>query len=714
MLLFLISVSFFISNNNKVLATTWDLLTLSGHNLSGFAWSENIGWISFNSADCDGTGGGGDDGWTDATNFACPVGDPIDNSWGVTVDRNTLALSGYAWSENVGWICFGSSCSLSASYNEGTGKFSGNAQIVSMGTDGVLSLSGSATDGSPYGLSWDSTNKKIRGYAWNGNAVPNTGIGWVSFNCDEGGPAGGNICGLGHDYWVEADLNVPPVVTSITFVPPDNPLTIGDVYTMRGVFSDDNDDNATVYLCTSDSFDYVNKTCDDINPFPVGIDSWCTGTTVAEGANSECVLANIIVSGLNNYYAFACDIYGACSPSSFSGSFQGNARPVVSAITTNPTQPNPIITAPDIVSENDSDLDVTVNFLDSEGGNHTLYVCSTANFTEGTGCDNTTWCSNLAPTGGNSLSCTYTAQEADAGNNDIYVFVCDANVCSTNQPAGPTPTFFVNIRPKVGVMSAPNFDPAAACANDPIADVDLEANLKWVFSDGDAGDRLVNYNIYLFNETDGNPSLNNDGLSMGEDAGCSGANPDNCSVKLISSSAGNNLQALDWNKSYSFKIKVFDGIAWSEESVFDHNPGLDILTNDAGVNTANSPDPGKTFTTYAQNFPIPNGSNVSFLPDPPSAGEEVRLTPSSQYFNALNPTTPLDCFGTGNCSYAWTTTDGSFKAGTQNNEQPIIIFNDDGSMNYDFTVTAPAGYSCSTGGETADVNKRLPSWMETY
>ena len=49
----------------------------------GFAWSENIGWISFNSAS---------------------DGSSID--YGVKIDTSTGNLSGYAWSENIGWISF--------------------------------------------------------------------------------------------------------------------------------------------------------------------------------------------------------------------------------------------------------------------------------------------------------------------------------------------------------------------------------------------------------------------------------------------------------------------------------------------------------------------------------------------------------------------------------------------------------------------------------
>ena len=48
----------------------------SGDNLSGWAWSETIGWINFNGA-----------------------------NYGVNVD-NGGNISGYAWAETIGWISF--------------------------------------------------------------------------------------------------------------------------------------------------------------------------------------------------------------------------------------------------------------------------------------------------------------------------------------------------------------------------------------------------------------------------------------------------------------------------------------------------------------------------------------------------------------------------------------------------------------------------------
>jgi hypothetical protein len=47
-------------------------------NLSGYAWSKNVGWINFD-----------------------PDGDE-----GVTIDPATGSFDGYAWAENVGWIHF--------------------------------------------------------------------------------------------------------------------------------------------------------------------------------------------------------------------------------------------------------------------------------------------------------------------------------------------------------------------------------------------------------------------------------------------------------------------------------------------------------------------------------------------------------------------------------------------------------------------------------
>lgn len=90
------------------------LLPSIGNNSSGYfmvdritaelydwAWSSNIGWISFNHVNCDNTPDP-PDGQSDAP---CPAGKAVAD-YNVSLDTATGHLSGYAWSERVGWISF--------------------------------------------------------------------------------------------------------------------------------------------------------------------------------------------------------------------------------------------------------------------------------------------------------------------------------------------------------------------------------------------------------------------------------------------------------------------------------------------------------------------------------------------------------------------------------------------------------------------------------
>ena len=130
----------------------------SGHNMSGWAWSSNIGWISFNNTN---DGGSVDYG----------------------VNKNTDdTLVGYAWSSNIGWIQFGNL----AGFPTGGGTRAENANINGSnlegwvkalsadgnGWDGWISLSGSSPS---YGVNFNSNN--FSGYAWGSDVV-----GWVRFD----------------------------------------------------------------------------------------------------------------------------------------------------------------------------------------------------------------------------------------------------------------------------------------------------------------------------------------------------------------------------------------------------------------------------------------------------------------------------------------------------------------------------------------------------
>ncbi len=178
--------------------------------LSGWAWSSNIGWISFNSADSG--AGGGPYAVTVATSSGSSIG----------------TLGGYAWSSNIGWIKFGGLSAFpsggqvtdNATVDFTTGNISGwvracagttDGRCGSMtsrtdGWDGWISLSGSnysspntsgyqgtSTQGVTLGV--DKTKPlaygKLSGFAWGGDVV-----GWLNFGAIASIPGTGvTVCG---------------------------------------------------------------------------------------------------------------------------------------------------------------------------------------------------------------------------------------------------------------------------------------------------------------------------------------------------------------------------------------------------------------------------------------------------------------------------------------------------------------------------------------
>ncbi|MFA5987480.1 MAG: hypothetical protein WC797_02415 [Candidatus Paceibacterota bacterium] len=77
--------------------------------LSGFAWSGNIGWISFSYKNCDKNG----DNVLDRLSLSCREGRinsddyGVKSNYSVKINIGNGNLAGYAWSSNIGWIYFG-------------------------------------------------------------------------------------------------------------------------------------------------------------------------------------------------------------------------------------------------------------------------------------------------------------------------------------------------------------------------------------------------------------------------------------------------------------------------------------------------------------------------------------------------------------------------------------------------------------------------------
>lgn len=207
----------FVDINNNGIQDPWVDLNNNGIQDPGEDKAEfmdpagGMGWLSFN---C-----------TDLTS-GCGASD-----YGVNLDINTGALTGYAWSANYGWLKFGGLagqiidpsrpnenppyvgqnitandafvkmtagtptarpvtgwarfCSPTANPANCTGATIPNLQ--NGGWDGWVSLSGSN-----YGMTFNEVTREFSGYAWGGQDV----VGWMSFNC-----LNQNNCGIS-DYRV--------------------------------------------------------------------------------------------------------------------------------------------------------------------------------------------------------------------------------------------------------------------------------------------------------------------------------------------------------------------------------------------------------------------------------------------------------------------------------------------------------------------------------
>ncbi len=151
-------------------------------NVSGFAWSDIIGWVSFNN-----TSGGGV------------------NDYGVNIIENgtTGIFSGYVWSNNAGWIDFNeanlSGCpsgTCRAWVDKTNGLVYGWAKFRT--TNDWLKLRGAG-----YGISISKSNGDFSGWAWGGETA-----GWVSFNCANKG-----VCSpVNYKVKTIFDMNIKPIV----------------------------------------------------------------------------------------------------------------------------------------------------------------------------------------------------------------------------------------------------------------------------------------------------------------------------------------------------------------------------------------------------------------------------------------------------------------------------------------------------------------------
>lgn len=227
-------------------------LAAQAQNTSGWAWSDmpdgsdelktgsgisgrGVGWISFNSKNCDTD----DDGLSNGA-AGCPTLGTVMANYGVHIDPQTGIFSGQAWAEHIGWISFdkqetgvppgppyNGAETFIAQLDFPTKKVYGWARALvacrddlwdgvnfactgssagdkAGGWDGWIKLAGTTTvSGSPYGVSFWPSSGELQGWAWGDWA-----LGWVSFNCLNQAVCAASL------YAVKAAVDtMPPTVT---------------------------------------------------------------------------------------------------------------------------------------------------------------------------------------------------------------------------------------------------------------------------------------------------------------------------------------------------------------------------------------------------------------------------------------------------------------------------------------------------------------------
>lgn len=239
------------------------VLAGAGENVSGWAWSSNVGWVSFNSKECDTDGNGFiDSGNCGGDNATTPT-----YNYGVNIDKVSGVFSGHAWSPHVGWIHFAPTTGYPAAplngarLDKATGKVTGWAKILSMGDDGWIKMSDdSVAVWNGKGVKIDIAASQFSGYAWNANDN-GAGIGWISFNCSND-----SSCATA-DYKVIGAVNTAPTAINLT-APNWNYQQAGALYAqqafLRWQFNDlDADSSQSAYrVVVDDTSDFSSPIVD--------------------------------------------------------------------------------------------------------------------------------------------------------------------------------------------------------------------------------------------------------------------------------------------------------------------------------------------------------------------------------------------------------------------------------------------------------------------
>jgi len=268
----------------------------------GWAWSENVGWISFN---CYNYYNGFLEDHCSSSNY------------GVNLDLSTGLLSGYAWvgggeaggdaTATIGWISFNTSSLVGcpdgncvAKVNTTTGEVSGWARACSVfrsGCSGTTSTNTGGWDGwiklrgTNYGVTLNPSTDEFEGWAagWDDSSTTAV-VGWISFNCKNQG-----VCSASN-YKVFLQ-NQPPQITKFKVIDDacaygSSPLTIpSGGYRMQIDWDATDTDSLTATITIRKGIDTIFSTTTTNKPFTVpggaGIEFNNTYTITLEVSDGE-------------------------------------------------------------------------------------------------------------------------------------------------------------------------------------------------------------------------------------------------------------------------------------------------------------------------------------------------------------------------------------------------------------------------------------------
>jgi PKD repeat protein len=205
----------------------------------------------------------------------------------------------------------------------------------------------------------------------------------------------------------------PPTITSASDSP--DPVTAGQTITFNVGWSDpDAGESVRALICKTNSVKPSGSCADD---------TWATGSFGTSTPATAALTTSSGMAGTNNYFAFACEVSGACS-SGLSGTFTvglPNSPPTISSVTD----------SPDPVTYGNT-VNFSVSWSDPNSGNTVRAVICKTNAISAGSCPGGAWATGALSSSSPATS-SYTTTSSDVGTRSYWAFACDqSNACSSS------------------------------------------------------------------------------------------------------------------------------------------------------------------------------------------------------------------------------------------------------------------------------------------